>query len=240
MSYGPALSSNWYRGPAGINTGERQLSLAAANMCGAAQRTSNWLPQSRRKMPGPTCVTAAVPADYVWSNMRDLLELGARAGALLKQRRETVVVGETSSGGLIAASLLAVPGASGFFVGGAVAYSARSIKALTGISIEEMLASGIRSSSGPYALLLATKIRARHGPTSWGLAETGAAGPAGNSYGDPPGHTCMAVVGPVSVTGTIRTGLSDRVSNMWAFAEATLNLFVEVLESTPHSLPPRA
>lgn len=47
-------------------------------------------------------------------DMHDLLELGTRAGALLKQRRETVAVGETSSGGLIAESLLAVPGASAF------------------------------------------------------------------------------------------------------------------------------
>jgi nicotinamide-nucleotide amidase len=141
--------------------------------------------------------------------MHDLLALGARAGALLKQRGETVSVGETSSGGLIA-----------------------------GISLEQMRASAIRSSSEQYALLLATEIRARLGHTTWGLAETGAAGPDGNSYGDPPGHTCIAVVGAISVTRTVRTGLSDRVSNMWAFAEATLALFVEVLEAAPLGSPP--
>ncbi len=165
--------------------------------------------------------------------MHDILALGARAGALLKERREMVAVGETSAGGLISASLLAVPGASAYFAGGAVTYSARAIRGLAGISIEQMRADGIRSSSEPYAILLATEIRARHGRIAWGMAETGAAGPDGNSYGDPAGHTCMAVVGPVSVARTLRTGSADRVANMWAFAEAALALFVEVLEAAP-------
>jgi len=165
--------------------------------------------------------------------MHDILAMGARAGALLKERGEMVAVGETSAGGLISASLLAVPGASAYFAGGAVTYSRRSITGLAGISIEEMRAKGIRSSSEPYAHLLATEIRARHGDVTWGLSETGAAGPNGNPYGDPSGHTCMAVVGPVNVTRTLRTGLEDRVANMWAFAEASLALLVEVLESAP-------
>jgi PncC family amidohydrolase len=164
--------------------------------------------------------------------MHDIYALGARAGALLKERRETVAVGETSAGGLISASLLAVPGASAYFAGGAITYSARSIGGLAGISIDQMRADGIRSSSEPYALLLASEIRARHGRISWGLSETGAAGPDGNPYGDPAGHTCMAVVGAVSIARTLRTGSDDRVANMWAFAEATLKLFVEVLETT--------
>lgn len=165
--------------------------------------------------------------------MHDILALGARAGALLKERRETIAVGETSAGGLISASLLAVPGASAYFTGGAITYSARSIRGLAGISIEQMRAEGIRSSSEPYALLLAREIRARHGRISWGLSETGAAGPDGNPYGDPAGHTCMAVVGAVSVARTLRTGSNDRVANMWAFAEASLKLLVEVLEAAP-------
>ena len=165
--------------------------------------------------------------------MHDILALGARAGALLKERGEKVAVGETSAGGLISASLLAVPGASAYFAGGAITYSARSIRGLAGISTDQMRADGIRSSSEPYALLLASEIKARHGNISWGLSETGAAGPDGNPYGDPAGHTCMAVVGAVSVVRTLRTGSNDRVANMWAFAEATLKLFVEVLETAP-------
>ncbi len=168
--------------------------------------------------------------------MRDLLTLGQRAGELLLARGEKVAVGETSAGGLISASLLAVPGASAYFAGGAVPYSSRAIRGLVGISTDKMREDGVRSSSEPYALLLATEIRARHGRIAWGLAETGAAGPSGNSYGDPAGHTCMAVVGAVSVARTLETGSEDRVANMWAFAEAALQLFVEVLEATPRAV----
>lgn len=162
-------------------------------------------------------------------------ELGQRAGALLIARGERVAVAETSAGGLISASLLAVPGASAYFIGGAITYSKRSIKALAGISAEDMRANNIRSSSEPYAKLLAASIRARHGNISWGLAETGAAGPAGNSYGDPAGLTCMAVDGVVNLSRVLQTGRADRLENMWAFAAATLSLFIEALEAAPQA-----
>lgn len=165
--------------------------------------------------------------------MNDILALGARAGALLKERHETVAVGETSAGGLISASLLAVPGASAYFAGGAITYSAQSIRGLAGITVEQLREKGIRSSSEPYAVLLANAIRERHGQVSWALSETGAAGPDPNSYGDPPGHTCMAVVGALTVTRTLRTGSDDRVSNMRAFAEASLEILIETLASAP-------
>jgi len=162
--------------------------------------------------------------------MDRLWAMGAQAGALLKARGETVVVAETSSGGLVSASLLAVPGASAFYVGGAITYSARSIAALAGITREEMRAAGIRSSSEPYARLLAKTILARHEGVTWAVSETGAAGPTGNRYGDPAGHTCLGVAGPVEAVRTLRTGSDDRLANMWAFAESALRLFVDVLE----------
>jgi PncC family amidohydrolase len=163
--------------------------------------------------------------------MRDLLAMGEKAGALLKARREKIAVGETSAGGLISAALLAVPGASTYFAGGAVTYSARAVRGLLELSFDELRARGIRSSSEPYAEILAETIRQKHGGVTWGLSETGAAGPDGNPYGDPAGHTCFAVAGPVSAVRTLRTGSSDRVENMWRFAEAALGLLVESLES---------
>lgn len=165
--------------------------------------------------------------------MRDILAMGARAGALLKARKELIAVGETSTGGLVSACLLAVPGASAYFAGGAVTYSALSIDALAGISLERMRADGVRPASEAYARLLAEAVRRRHGDIAWGLSETGAAGPDGNPYGDPSGHSCMAVSGPVQRVRTIRTGGDNRVQNMWAFAEATLALLVEALEAAP-------
>jgi PncC family amidohydrolase len=163
--------------------------------------------------------------------MRDLLAMGEKAGALLKARREKIAVGETSAGGLISAALLAVPGASTYFAGGAVTYSARAVRGLLELSFDELRGRGIRSSSEPYAEILAETIRQKHGGVTWGLSETGAAGPDGNPYGDPAGHTCFAVAGPVRAVRTLRTGSSDRVENMWLFAEAALGLLVESLES---------
>ena len=163
--------------------------------------------------------------------MRDLAQMGAKAGELLKARGERVAVAESSAGGLISAALLAVPGASTYFASGAIVYTARALKTLLDVSREDIACQGMRSSSEPYALFLANRMRERH-RVEWALAETGAAGPTGNSYGDPPGHTCLAVVsGSVLQARTLRTGSADRSDNMWAFAEAALALLVANLEA---------
>jgi nicotinamide-nucleotide amidase len=155
--------------------------------------------------------------------MHTLLPLAHLVGDLLIQRRETVAVAESSSGGMIATSLLAVPGASAYFLGGAVVYTARARRLLMAIDDAEMV--GMRSSSEPYAALLARRSRDRFGST-WGLAETGASGPTGNRYGDAAGHTCIAVAGPgpdgAAQAFTLETGHGDREDNMRAFAYAAL------------------
>jgi PncC family amidohydrolase len=164
--------------------------------------------------------------------VRDLAQLGERAGVLLKERGERVVVAESSAGGLIAASLLAVPGSSNWFVSGAVVYTGRALKTLLGVTREEIQEAGMRSSSEPYAAFLAGRMRALH-RVEWAISETGAAGPTGNGYGDPAGHTCLGVDWPISRTRMLRTGDSDRVRNMWVFTEAALALLVEALEQAP-------
>jgi PncC family amidohydrolase len=159
--------------------------------------------------------------------MDSLLNAAAALADRLRARGETVAVAESSAGGLIAAALLAQPGASAFFRGGAVVYTRQARDGLTGIASSEMR--GMRSASEPYALLLAGRMRERLDAT-WGLAETGAAGPSGNPYGDPPGHTCLAVRGPAEAARTLRTGSDDRIANMRAFAAAALALLTETLE----------
>jgi nicotinamide-nucleotide amidase len=151
--------------------------------------------------------------------MQQLLGIADEIAARLKARGETVAIAESSAGGLIAAALLAVPGASAYFQGGAVVYTRQARRALLGIGNEAM--QGLRPSTEPYALLLARTVRERHGAT-WGLAETGATGPTGNAYGDAPGHSCIAVVGPVERVLTIETASADRQANMRAFAAKAL------------------
>jgi nicotinamide mononucleotide (NMN) deamidase PncC len=107
-----------------------------------------------------------------------------------------------------------------------VIYTAQARSGLLGLGPEQL--AGIRSASEPYALLLARTARDRLGAT-WGLGETGAAGPSGNRYGDAPGHSCIAVTGPVERVLTLETGAANREANMWAFAEAALGLLRECL-----------
>src|SRR6266404_6287569 len=159
--------------------------------------------------------------------MESLLPLAKRVGEKLKARKETIGVSESSSGGLVSAVLLAVPGASAYFMGGAVVYTRPAGEAFLTATKEKR--AGIRSSSEPWATLAAELVRERLN-TTWGLAETGASGPTGNSYGDPAGHTCVAVVGPKGkVARTLRTGSADRVANMRAFAAEALKLMDEQL-----------
>jgi PncC family amidohydrolase len=159
--------------------------------------------------------------------MQSLLPSAEKIAALLKRRRETVAVAESSTGGLIAAALLAVPGASAYFIGGAVVYTRTARAALLGISDAEM--AGMRASTEPYALLCARRMRDKNGAV-WGLGETGATGPTGNRYGDAAGHSCIAVVGPSGERAiTLETGSAERVANMEAFAKRALELLDEAI-----------
>jgi PncC family amidohydrolase len=160
--------------------------------------------------------------------MMDILLPAARAiGERLKARGETVAVAESSAGGLVCAALLAQPGASAYFLGGAVVYTRNARAGLLGITDDDM--AGMRSSSEPYALLLARRVRARLG-ADWGFAETGAAGPSGNRYGDAAGHACLAVSGAVERVITLETGATGREANMRAFAAALFGLAAEALD----------
>ena len=159
--------------------------------------------------------------------MRELLPLAEKIGELLKGRKETVAVGEASAGGLISAALLAVPGASAYFIGGGVFYTRTALLTLRDMSAETY--KGMNGASEPWALMLAREQRTRTNAV-WGLSECGAAGPTGNRYGDRSGHAWVAVIGPnVQRTQVVATASSNRVENMYAFSRAALELFAETL-----------
>jgi nicotinamide-nucleotide amidase len=153
--------------------------------------------------------------------MQELTSMAAPVAALLKARQQTVAVAESSGGGLISAALVAVPGASAYYLGGAVVYTGASRQAFLRVADEAM--AGMRASTEPYALLKARTVRQQLG-TTWGLSETGASGPTGNRYGDAAGHACIAVTGPIERVITVETGKGDREANMWTFAKAALDL----------------
>jgi nicotinamide-nucleotide amidase len=153
--------------------------------------------------------------------MNDLASLAAALATLLKERKETVAVAESAAGGLISAALLAVPGASAYFLGGAIVYTHAARRALLRVPDEAL--GSVRSSTEAYALIKARTVRELLGAT-WGLAETGASGPTGNRYGDAPGHACLAVAGPIERAVTLETRTPEREANMRAFARAALEL----------------
>ena len=152
----------------------------------------------------------------------------AAIAALLKERRQTLAVAESSAGGLINAALVAVPGASAYYLGGAIIYTPKGRDALLELEVPK----GIRSATEAFAAILARRVKEKLGAT-WGLAETGASGPTGNRYGDAPGRACIAVAGPVEAAITIATGSAEREANMWTFAAKALELLEDCLKEAP-------
>jgi PncC family amidohydrolase len=144
----------------------------------------------------------------------------------LRARAATVAVAESAGGGLLSAALLAVPGASADYLGGLVVYTAAARGFLTAALDAP---AGLRGATEAFARYEAEAVRAALGST-WGVGETGAAGPAGNGYGDPPGHAWVAVNGPVFATQQVLTGSDDRQANMAAFATAALGLLAWALD----------
>ncbi len=155
-----------------------------------------------------------------------LLPPANRVADRLKARKETLAIAESSVGGLISAALLATPGASSFFLGGAVVYTSASREGLLGITAADM--AHTRSATEAYALLMARAVRQKMGAV-WALAETGAAGPTGNRYGDAAGHACFAIAGPVEQIMTLETASADRIANMRAFGMTALALLLRAL-----------
>ena len=152
----------------------------------------------------------------------------ARVGELLKARGETVAVAESSTGGLLAASLLSVAGASAYLLGGSVVYTLKSRRELLKISATDV--EGLSPLSEPIVERFAARAREQLDAT-WGIAELGAAGPAGARYGHPAGTCVLAVVGPVTLTTTVQTSSDDREANMWAFTSTAITLLEQALNS---------
>jgi len=160
----------------------------------------------------------------------EIRALGERVGGRLRARGETVAIAESSAGGLISAALLAVPGASAYFRGGGVVYTGDAKQLF--LKLSRTTVTKPRAATPEHALVLARGVRERLGAT-WGLGETGAAGPTGNRYGDAPGHTCVGVAGPVELTETLETGSADRLKNMEQFTLAALRCLETALARTP-------
>src|SRR3954453_17000751 len=158
--------------------------------------------------------------------MKDLVAIAEKVAKVLTERKQTIAVAESSTGGLISAALIAVPGASTYFLGGAVVYTRQSRRIpldVPGAALE-----GLRPSTEPYALLMARTAQ-KNFASKWALAETGATGPTGNRYGDAAGHSCIAIAGLAEASMTLETGIADRQENMNAFTIAALTFLLQIM-----------
>jgi nicotinamide-nucleotide amidase len=103
---------------------------------------------------------------------------------VLTERRATIAIAESCTGGLLAERLTSLPGSSAYFVGGVVCYSNELKTSLVGVPAELIEAKG--AVSPEVALALAEGIRRRTG-ASLGVGVTGIAGPAGGTPEKPVG-----------------------------------------------------
>ncbi|WP_370030491.1 CinA family protein [Qipengyuania mesophila] len=151
-----------------------------------------------------------------------------RIADLLRARGQKLAVADGATGGLLAASLLTVPGALDFFVGGGVVYSLRARDVLFALPRDAY--KGMRGASSDYAMLQARAIRDNFG-ADWGLAESGSVGGSTHPSGAPAGRSCAAVVGPdgFEFARLTETGSDDRIANMEAFARAALQALEDAL-----------
>jgi nicotinamide-nucleotide amidase len=117
--------------------------------------------------------------------------LEAVIGEMLRERKLTVAVAESCTGGLLASRLTDVPGSSEYVEEGVVCYSNRAKTDLAGVDPALIAEHG--AVSEPVALALASGIKSRAG-TPVGIGITGIAGPGGGTPQKPVGTVSFAVV----------------------------------------------
>jgi nicotinamide-nucleotide amidase len=116
-------------------------------------------------------------------------------GDRFRRARATLAVAESCTGGMLAAKLTDVPGSSDYFVGGVVSYANRAKAGVLRVSPKLLARHG--AVSEPVARAMAQGVRQALG-TTWGLAITGIAGPAGGTPKKPVGLVHLALAGPKS------------------------------------------
>ncbi len=158
--------------------------------------------------------------------MNELSRLTQPAANRLKINKQTISVSESSTGGLISAALLSIPGASAYYKGGSVVYTLASRKIFLGLTKEDI--EGLEPMTESMALRFAEKTRSTLN-SDWAIAELGIAGPTGSPYGVGPGTSVIAIAGPTSNTTKIETGCNDRESNMKTFAKSALQLLEKTI-----------
>ena len=158
--------------------------------------------------------------------MKELSKLCEPIADRLKANKQTISVSESSTGGLISAALLSIPGASAYYKGGSVIYTLASRKIFLNLSKQDV--EGLEPMTESMALRFAEKTKEVLG-SDWAIAELGIAGPTGSPYGVDSGTSVVAISGPSDNFVRIETGNTDRESNMMDFTKSALQLLSRTL-----------
>jgi nicotinamide-nucleotide amidase len=159
-----------------------------------------------------------------------LVALAERLQGLCLGRGLTVALAESCTGGLVAATLTAVPGSSGYFLGSVVSY-ADSVKAgFLGVSPAAIDAHG--AVSAQVARAMATGVRERTG-ADLAASVTGIAGPDGGSPGKPIGLTYIGIAEASGAEIRRVVWPGDRDANRLASTRLVLEQLIEHAERLP-------
>jgi PncC family amidohydrolase len=158
-----------------------------------------------------------------------LVALAERLQARCLGRRLTVATAESCTGGLVAHAITEIPGSSGYFRGGFVAYANEAKTELVEVPEEVIAAHG--AVSAQVAVAMAHGARTRLG-ADLGVAVTGVAGPDGGTTEKPVGLTYVAVSDGTGAEVRRHSWTGDRTGNKRASAVAALELLLDRVEAT--------
>lgn len=142
----------------------------------------------------------------------------------LADRKATVALAESCTGGLTAAMLVDVPGSSAQFIGGVVAYDNRVKVSALGVS--ETLLLQVGAVSEEVAVAMAQGVRERLG-ADYGVGITGIAGPGGGTEEKPVGLVYIAVSGAQMTEVRRYDYAGDRAQIRIRAAKSALHLLVQ-------------
>ena len=159
--------------------------------------------------------------------------LASKIGELLLEAGATVATAESCTGGMVAERLTEVPGSSGYFLGGVVAYSNSVKRSLVGVDGQLIEEEGAVSEEVARGMAEGVRQRLR---ADYGIGVTGIAGPGGGSEDKPVGTVHVAVAGKTRVSHRLLTipGERDRVRRMstqWALEGLRRMLLSDVVGS---------
>jgi nicotinamide-nucleotide amidase len=164
---------------------------------------------------------------HIYGYEKDTLE--QIVGKLLIEKKQTLSLAESCSGGLIAHLVTSVPGSSAYFMGGVVSYSYESKTKMLGVTTETLEKFGAVSEEVVTQMALGAKKEFK---TDWAVSASGIAGPDGGMEGKPVGTVWIAVAGPNVVKAKKFQFGGDRERNIAVTAFTALNMLrKELLKS---------